>query len=84
MGNELKGLTLKKVNNMWEGEKYRAVVRFVKGTLMAFIAAILIPVASGASWEHVYATWPQAFAMALLTGLGLGGEKLVRAVKSGK
>ena len=65
----------------FQGEKGRAVVRFWKAFGMALVASTLVPVASGADWREVLQFWPQLLATALLTGLGLGGEKYYRAYK---
>ena len=70
------------VNRHFQGERGRALVRFWKAFGMALVASIIIPVASGADLWEVLQFWPQHLALALLTGLGMGGEKYYRAFKT--
>lgn len=64
-----------------EGEKGRAVVRFWKGFLFSLAATIAVPIAGGVAPGKVLEAWPAILATALLAGLGLGAEKMRRAIK---
>lgn len=70
------------IQYFFEGERYRAVVRFWKTLISTFVSSLLVPIAGGADWQVVLSAWPQAAAVALLAALAMGGDKMYRAVKS--
>jgi len=76
---------MKWLKHLWtlslEGEKGRAIVRFWKGFFASALALVLVPVANGLPLADLLPAWPQVLATALLAGVGLGSEKMIRAVQ---
>jgi len=67
------------INDYFQGERWRAVVRFWKGFIFSMLSGVALTLSSGLPLSNIY--WKELIGLSILTGLGLGTDKLIRAHK---